>query len=198
MDSSLRVLEALGSPDGRRGDGFDCFREGAAYRLNLWGALPPAWAGNLALHCFASGLEIVTGDARRNRGSFWVATFLLQATEPSTPVRGRDFLQMARRAPRAVPSLPEPQVEIDIRRSERTQSVYAHVHGRDSIGLLGEVLRRFGKLGLQPRQFTLHTHDAEVRDWFWLEPADATGGARHRGELADLPEGIGGRSLDPL
>ena len=164
-------------------------------------AVPRAWAGNLALHCFASGLDIAEADALRLAGNRWAASFLLRPVGPSGSIgsigsigpagpvdptlrsgasgatdtdRGRlggDFLLMARRAPRLVPTLPEPEVHVAAALSrEQPGCVFAHVTGQDSIGLLAELLRRFERVGLCPRQLCLRSDEDGIRDWFWLEP----------------------------
>jgi hypothetical protein len=61
-----------------RGDhGSDCFREGDAYRVRLWGNLPGGWTSHFALHAGALGLEIVAGEAicvsgERLKGEIWM------------------------------------------------------------------------------------------------------------------------------
>ena len=76
---------------------------------------------------------------------------------------------MARRAPRVVPPLPEPNVEISLQEAHRWGSVIARVTGKDTIGLLAEVLRRFDEWALRLREFSIRTVHDDVDDWFWLE-----------------------------
>src|SRR6266404_5405595 len=63
-------------------DGSDCFREGNAYRVRLWGGLPDGWAGNFALHACALGLEIVSGEAICVDSARWAATFVVRTADP--------------------------------------------------------------------------------------------------------------------
>ena len=86
---------------------------------------------------------------------------------------------MARRAPRVVPPLPEPDVEIALQEVPHgSSSVIARVTGKDTIGLLAEVLRRFDATGLRLREFSVCTIHEDVDDWFWLE---------RRASLAERP-----------
>jgi hypothetical protein len=153
----------------RSDDGSDCFRESNAYRLRLWGNLPNGWAGNFALHACALGLKIVSGEGVRLEGGRWAATFVVHTANSRVPMARHDFLHMARRAPRVVPSLPEPDVEIVLDEAPDGTNVVARVTGSDTIGLLAEILRRFEASGLRLREFSLRTIRDEVDDWFWLE-----------------------------
>jgi hypothetical protein len=169
MHAGRLVLRPIIDRYRRDGDGFDCFREGDARRVRLWGHLPPAWAGNLALHACGLGLEIVSGDATRIGGAHWAATFLLRSADPRARIARHDFLHMARRAPVLVPRLPEPNIHIRIEEASEDPKLVAHVQGKDTIGLLAELLRRFEAFGLRPREFSLRTEAGEIDDRFWLE-----------------------------
>lgn len=153
--------------------GFEFVRAGDCHRASLWGALPRSWEGNLALHFFALGYSIRCGDAMRVSGDHWAARFDVVAVHEERDSPSGDLLAMARRVPRLVPPLPEPQVEVSFAHSsEAPGRVYAHVRGRDSIGLLAVLVRRFETRGLTPRRFSLRSAGGEVRDWFWLEPIE--------------------------
>jgi hypothetical protein len=169
MHAGRLVLHPIIDRYRRDGDGSDCFREGDACRVRLWGRLPPAWAGNLALHACGLGLEIVSGDATRIGAAHWAATFLLRSADPRAKIARHDFLLMARRAPVLVPRLPEPNIEVAIEEAGPDASLLAHVRGKDSIGLLAELLRRFEAFGLRPRELSLRTENGEIDDRFWLE-----------------------------
>src|SRR5262245_47169568 len=170
MDTERLVLQAVIDRCRRDGDGYDCFREGDAYLVRLWGNLPPAWAGNLALHASARGIEILSGDAARIGGARWAAVFLLRAAHPRTQLGRHDFLLMARRAARFLPRLPEPELQIALEDArEGSNLVVARVRGKDAIGLLAETLRRFEALSLRPRRFSLRARNDEIDDCFWLE-----------------------------
>lgn len=163
------MLESILDRCREGGDGSDCFREGPATRVRLWGTLPPGWAGHLALHACALGLEIVSGDAIRI-DTRWAATFLVRTADARAGAIRHDFLRMARRAPRVVPPLPQPEVEIALEiASDASCGLVARVTGKDTIGLLADVLRRFDAWELCPREFSLRTERGEVEDWFWLE-----------------------------
>lgn len=151
-------------------DGFECRPEGRAHRLELWGHLPPAWAGHLSMHMCMAGIAIYSGEAVRTRAGTWAARLLLGTSEPTERLRF-DFLTMARRGPRLVPTLPSLGVTITSTPSEEIPgSAFVRVRGKDSVGLIAELLRRFASTDLQPRRFILHTTNDEVDDWFWLVP----------------------------
>jgi hypothetical protein len=170
MDAETLVLESILDRCQSDGDGFDCFREGEAYRVRLWGSLPPAWVGNLALQASALGIEMVSGRAARIGDTRWAATIRLRAADPRARLEGHDFLRMARRAPRFLPLLPELEVQITLDDPRQGSNVVvAHVTCKNAIGLLAETLRRFDALSLRPRKFSLRTIDNEVDGWFWLE-----------------------------
>jgi hypothetical protein len=153
------------------GAGADCHPEGDRHRLQLWGRLAPGRAGNLMLHTFIAGLHIESGEAIRTRQGFWAANFLLRPKERVEHLR-HDFLNMARRAPRPLPDLRTPIVTIAAELLHDSPGhVYARVRGKDSVGLLAYVLRRFESVRLQLRRFVLRTEGEEVKDWFWLEPS---------------------------
>jgi hypothetical protein len=172
MGAERLALESIMDRCNRGDDGSDCFREGAAYRVRLWGNLPRGWAGNFALHSCVLGVKIVSGDAICLRGDCWAATFLVHTADPHATLSLHDFLQMARRAPRVVPPLPESDVEIALEEApDGSSGVVARVQGKDTIGLLAEVLRRFEASALRPREFSIRTLRDDVDDWFWLERA---------------------------
>src|SRR5262249_9396715 len=81
MSAKRIVLQSILDRCGRGDDGYDCFREGSAHRVRLWGDLPPAWPGSLSLHVSALGIEIVSCDAARIGVTRWAATLLLRATD---------------------------------------------------------------------------------------------------------------------
>lgn len=176
MDAIDFVLDPVLDRCAQGDDGFECIPQsipqGDGHRLKLWGNLPAGWAGNLALHAYTARLAIVSGDAVRTRSGSWAASFLLRTSSPTTHL-GHDFLNMARRGPRLVPELPQPVVSIAAQLSHDSPgTVYSQVAGKDSVGLVAEILRRFAAFGLQPRRFMLRTKGEEVEDWFWLEPLD--------------------------
>ena len=137
MRAERLVLEPVVDRCRRGDDGSAFLREEDAYRVLLWGGLPEGWAGNFALHAYALGLEIVSGEAACIGAGRWAATFVVRTADPNARMACHDFLHMARRAPRVVPPLPEPDVEISLCEStEGSSSVIGRVRGKDTIGLL--------------------------------------------------------------
>ena len=173
MGEDHHALERIAQRAVTEPEGFRCEREGTGHRLELWGRMPSDWAGNLGLQLFAADIQVISGDAVRTPEGPWAALFVLQSAEVRVPLR-HEFLAMARRKPRLVPTLPDPVVTISAQLShEAPGNVYAHVEGKDSIGLVAHVLHHFGRFGLRPRRFVIRTHADEVDDWFWLEPTSA-------------------------
>ncbi|MEM9173907.1 MAG: hypothetical protein AAGC67_01635 [Myxococcota bacterium] len=165
----MNSLEAIAERATTEPQGYACELEGARHRLHLWGRFGPDWLGNFCLNLFATDVQIVDAEAMKTRSGPWVASFLL-ASAVRGPLR-HDFLQMARRSPRAIPPLPTPVISIAVRLSrEEVGHVYANVVGKDSSGLVAHVLEHFGRFGLRPRRCLIHTRDGEVDDWFWLAP----------------------------
>lgn len=155
-------------------EGSSHWESGSSHQLEMWGPLPDSWAGNFALHCFGRGITIKAGDAIEVSTGRWAARFeLAQVREPGVALEG-DFMWMARRPPRGVPMLPAPEVVVEVSdASSDEELLLAQVRGRDSIGLLADVLRRFGALGLAPRRFSLRSDGGCVFDHFWLEQVAA-------------------------
>lgn len=156
-------------------DGFHCEREGTAHRVDLWGRLPEHWAGNLALHAAAGGIQLIAGDAVRLSRGQWGASFLVEAADPKVSLQ-HDFLTMSRRQPRGTPTLEAPTISIGLRVSETDPGdVYARVVGKNSVGLVAQVLERFDRYDLRPKRFVVRTRGDEVEDWFWLETREPLG-----------------------
>lgn len=171
MASRTDDLAAVVEESRAGGSGFRHRVEDDGHRLELWGALPRSWAGNLALHAFARQLSIDSADAVETSPRRWAARFhVAQSDAFGQPLEG-DFMQMARRPPRFIPALPVSEVVIDISQPlDESGRVIAWVHGQDSIGLLAQLLERFDSLGLEPSRFALRTAHGQVRDCFWLVP----------------------------
>ena len=145
--SSAAEESALGSVIERVTDaqapGFVCAREGADFRLEIWGSFPPDWCGSFSLQCYAAKLSVVSGEARRMRASYWAGRFLL-ANAGNESVESLDFVRMATRRPKAL--LPPGEIAIDelrIERSSRSDAAEIHLTAPDQLGLLAlEVVHR--------------------------------------------------------
>jgi len=87
MDASVQAIDCLFERARReRAPGFDCVPDGALWRLRIWGFLPRDWCGNLALHCFAAGLDVRNGEARLVEPNRWVGW-------PPRPRAGTGYFQ---------------------------------------------------------------------------------------------------------
>ena len=83
---------------------------GGGVRLEIWGTLPPSWAGSLSLHCCGVGLNIESGLGCRISPAHWAARFEL--TRPrALDVHAFDFLRMARRRPSGATRAALPRLE---------------------------------------------------------------------------------------
>jgi hypothetical protein len=150
-----------------RAPGFACAREGMGFRLEIWGAFPPDWCGNLSLQCYAARLSVVSGEARRVRASHWAGRFLLRTAGGESP-QSLDFVRMAQRRPQAM--LAPGEMAIDALRIERAgdgAGAEVRLAAPDRLGFLAYVLDRFAFCGLHPHALALHTSPAgRVDDWF--------------------------------
>ena len=170
MDQLSAEFEVLVARCLSGGEGSSHWESGSSHQLEMWGPLPDSWAGNFALHCFGRGIMIESADAIEVSAGRWAARFqLAQVREQGVALEG-DFMWMARRPPRGVPMLPAPEVVVEISDASLDDDLLlAEVRGSDAIGLLADVLRRFGALGLAPRRFSLRSNDGYVSDHFWLQ-----------------------------
>ncbi|MFI5217172.1 MAG: hypothetical protein ACHQ3O_11575 [Candidatus Limnocylindria bacterium] len=174
LDGVVERLEDAQAP------GFACAREGAGFRLEIWGCFPPDWCGNLSLQCYAARLSILSGEARRVRAAHWAGRFLLaSAGGPFAP--SLDFLQMVRRRPQAL--LPPSDLAIDALRIERAaQGAGAEIRlaAPDRLGFLAFVLDRFAFCGLYPHRLVLRTSpENKIDDWFQVFGVGGTPPSEH-------------------
>ena len=182
--SSAAEESALGSVIERVTDaqapGFVCAREGADFRLEIWGSFPPDWCGNLSLQCYAARLSIVSGEARRVRASHWAGRFLL-ASAGGRSAESLDFLQMARRRPQALQ--PPTEMPIDALRIERPApgaGAEIRLGAPDRLGFLAYLLDRLAFCGLYPHRLLLRTSpDGKIDDWFQVFGVGGTPPSEH-------------------
>jgi hypothetical protein len=157
LDGVVERLEDAQAP------GFACAREGAGFRLEIWGCFPPDWCGNLSLQCYAARLSFL----------------LASAGGPFAP--SLDFLQMVRRRPQAL--LPPSDLAIDALRIERAaQGAGAEIRlaAPDRLGFLAFVLDRFAFCGLYPHRLVLRTSpENKIDDWFQVFGVGGTPPSEH-------------------
>ncbi len=158
-----------------------CTRAGERWQLELWGSLPPSWAGSLALHCAGVGIDIVEGSGCRIEAARWAARFVLSPGRGhATPGRGDaelhafDFLRMARRRPSGAMHAALPRLEsFEIVRLPGSGGFEVSVRGFDEPGFLAGVLERFALFGLHADRFIVGSEGELAADWFVLR---TTGG----------------------
>ena len=175
MDASVQTIDCLFERARRAlAPGFECVPDGALWRLRMWGFLPRDWCGNLALHCFAAGLDVRSGEARRVEPNRWVGCFLL-ASSSGHGASGIDFLRMARHRPSLAGRHHDIALEsfLVVRPASAGESVVVSVRALDRLGFLGQVLDCFAACGLLLERLSVQTVGAVACDRFWLRgPAD--------------------------
>lgn len=142
---------------------------GGVWVLELWGALPVGWAGNLAQNCAVARMSVREGEAVRLAPGRWAGVFRLAPDATAVAARQFDFAAMSLRRPRGFgprgdARLDKAALEID----PRSVQVVAVVEAEDRLGLLGFVLAEFASLGLFPDRLSVHTRGSRVRDRFVL------------------------------
>ncbi|HEU4430786.1 MAG TPA: hypothetical protein VFT98_18640 [Myxococcota bacterium] len=149
-----------------------CARAGGRWQLELWGSLPPTWAGSLALHCSGVGIDIAEGCACRVGPSRWAARFALKAPRGGPELHAFDFLRMARRQPSGAMSSAMPRLDaFEIVRG--AAGIEVSVRGRDEPGFLAGVLQRFALFGMHAERLSVGSEGERAVDWFVVK---ATGG----------------------
>lgn len=143
-------------------------------RIEIWGALPLTWCGNLALHCHAASVNVVELDARRLARGRWAVSGLLAACSADARIAARDFLAMARHRPALVPS--QPRIRIGgFELGEAKQGVAPlRVRAQDRLGLLAGLCDAIVSCGLRPRELWIRTRAGWAEDWILLESALGT------------------------
>jgi hypothetical protein len=169
-----------------------CARSARGVSLEIWGTLPPSWAGSFSLHCFGVGLDIASGLGCRISPAQWAARFEL-ATERPRDVHAFDFLRMARRKPSGAMHAALPRLDAFTLVRHASGGLAAQVRGRDEPGFLAAVLQRFALFELHPDRFVLGSDGDRAVDAFLLrgasaaEPAPADAAALRRALEDCLP-----------
>jgi hypothetical protein len=145
-----------------------CARAGGHWQLELWGSLPPTWAGSLALHCSGVGIDIAEGRGCRVGALRWAARFALKPPRGGPELHAFDFLRMARRRPSGAMNSALPRLDtFEIVRS--TAGIEVSVRGRDEPGFLAGVLQRFALFGMHADRFVVGSEGERASDWFLVK-----------------------------
>lgn len=174
MSAFAQSIDSLSERARReRAPGFDCVREDDLWHLRIWGFLPRDWCGNLALHCFAAGLDIRHGEARRLEPNRWVGSFLL-GSSTERGAAGIDFLRMARHRPSLAGRHHDIALEsfAVVRPASSDEPVVVSVRAPDRLGSLAQVLDCFAVCGLVLERLSVQTVGEVACDRFWLRSPD--------------------------
>lgn len=158
----------------------------STWTLHLWGALPRAWCGHLAIHCFGAHVSIEEGEARRVGAGRWVGAFRLRPQDVDARPEAIDFVRMAVRRP----MLTLDPKALPLRRIQLTPSrggglpAQLSLEADDELGLLARILACCEKAGLQPTRLSLRTRAGLARDRLWLHRLD--GGSPRAADLERL------------
>jgi hypothetical protein len=159
---------------------------GTRYRITLRGGFFPGWIGSFTGRLADQGLNIISGSARKITPAIWFATFEFEA-QPGIDPRRIDFLKLAddkldRSAPKAI-QLDDFQVV-----PNPDGCVSVHISGRDQLGLLGSLLKKFHLYMLFPNEVVVETTAGKVKDFFRLRGMG--GSSPSRESLAALHDAL--------
>jgi len=145
---------------------------GRRYRITLQGGFIPGWIGSFTGRLADLGFNIFSGNARKLNPAIWHAVFEFEAGSDSDPARV-DFLVLAdgsidRTPPRSI-RLEEYRIV-----SNPDGCVSVHVSGRDQLGLLGSLLKKFHLYMLFPNEVVVETASGRVKDFFRLRGVGGT------------------------
>ncbi len=159
-------------------------------RVELTGALPPGWCGNLAGALSKRGVSILRGNAER-QGDSW-SVVLEVAAEDGTDPRELDFAALASEAtPEVEGSLRLESFVLNLPR--RGAAVELTVRGPDRRGFLATLLDRLATLGLFPERISVETVHGMASDTFWLQAAgDERPAARSLDSLREFLRSVTG------
>lgn len=167
-ESALALEPVIERARSEEGAGFECSRDGALWRLCIWGWFPPDWCGNLSLHCYAARLCVQQADTRRLRTSLWAGAFLLAESGHAASPRALDFVHMARHRPAGIGRPGPMEIEqLQIEPDACGGAARVQVAGSDRIGFLAWVLEQLACCGLYPHALSVRTTpDGRAQDRF--------------------------------
>jgi len=136
------------------------------YRITLWGGFCPGWIGSFTGRIADRGLNIISGSARKVTAAVWHAVFEFEATA-GIDVARINFLELAdssldRTPPKAI-SLDNFRVVANL-----DGCLSVHISGRDQLGLLSSLLKKFHLYMLFPNEVAVATTAGRVTDFFRL------------------------------
>ena len=136
------------------------------YRITLWGGFFPGWIGSFTGRLADRGLNITGGEARKVTPAVWQAVFEFEAAA-GVDVAKIDFLELA---DSSLDRTPPKAIRLDDFRVVANQDgcLSVHISGRDQLGLLSSLLKKFHLYMLFPNEVTVATTAGRVTDFFRL------------------------------
>lgn len=127
----------------------------------------PHVIAHVAEHLARMGVSIKSGTASRADGGRWSVRFDVDATRAAADAARTGIDALATMPPPAAPSR-NVRVRECTTRSMTDGSLEVLIRADDVVGLLGELLRRFGMFALFPVRIEVETVGDEARDRFVL------------------------------
>lgn len=152
--------------------------------VELEGAVPTGWLGNLSMGLAEAGISIRSGAARADPLGHWLARLELCRTPGGKDPGSLDLEELANR-----PSGAGFTTRIEIfeyaltRDSDRDALLHLHVCGRDRLGFLAALLRRLAFFALFPVELELETRGERAIDRLWLQSGGSAPSERVRRAL---------------
>lgn len=139
---------------------------GQRYRITLWGGFFPGWIGSFTGRFADRGLNIIGGSAKKVTPAVWHAVFEFEK-EAGIDVTKLDFLELA---DGKLDRTPPKAIRLDDYRivANPDGCVSVHVSGRDQLGLLSSLLKKFHLYMLFPNEVAVQTAAGKVTDFFRL------------------------------
>lgn len=165
------------------------------YRITLWGGFFPGWIGSFTGRLADRGLNITGGSARKVTPAAWHAVFEFEASA-GVDVAKINFLDLA---DSSLDRTPPKAIRLEDYRIVANQDgcISVHISGRDQLGLLSSLLKKFHLYMLFPNEVTVATTAGRVTDFFRLRGMGGVSPSREamtalEDALRSLVHGTGG------
>jgi hypothetical protein len=152
--------------------------------LELEGAVPTGWIGNLSMGLAEAGISIRSGAARSDSLGRWLARLELCRTPGGKDPASLDLEELASRPSGAGFATRIEILEYSLARDlERAALLRLDVCGRDRLGFLAALLRRLAFFALFPVELELETEAGRAIDRLWLQSGGSAPSERVRRAL---------------
>ena len=138
------------------------------YRLRLGGLFKTGWLAALCSGLARRNLSIHTAHARLAHDGSWIAELTVIPLDSTVDVMGLPYLSMAQN---------DEQTECDealldaytlVETSDHGGTLLLELRAKDTVGLLGKLLKLGRKAGLYVIEMHIETHDEQAKDSLWL------------------------------